>query len=223
MLRTLTLTAMMMLTAFAVQAEVVEIDIPGSTERLLIDLPEGWTEAHRETKDAQTLIEYIPGGQTVENWDDMITVTLLTRKMPGENPHENLAKLWAVIFGKTVCREEPKNPAVTSSDRNGFPAAAYSLGCLVKPIAKQVPQIYVRDYELISGLVINGNDGIYQVQRAWHTDEFKINDAGMIEDGYAAAKKIAAVSEETSSFVQRMVLPCDTAKSDRPCTAPPEN
>lgn len=219
-IRTIALAVALIFSAMAARAEIVEIDVPGSTERILIDLPEGWAEAHRETKDAQTLIEYVPEGQTVGNWDEMITVTLLTRKMPGENAHENLAKLWAVIFGKTVCREEPKSPVVVSGHHNGFPTAAYSLSCLVKPIAKKLPQIYARDYELISGLVIDGGDGIYQVQRAWHTDEFKVNEAGLIEDGYAAARKIAAVSEETGIFVERMVLPCDTADSAKPCTLP---
>ncbi len=45
-------------------------------ERLIMDLPEGWVLANHGKDENTELFEYVPQGQTMNNWKDMISILI---------------------------------------------------------------------------------------------------------------------------------------------------
>ena len=45
-------------------------------ERLIVDLPEGWVLGNHSKNELTELFEFVPEGQTVHNWTDMISIGL---------------------------------------------------------------------------------------------------------------------------------------------------
>ena len=220
-IRTITLAVALILSAMAAHAEIVEIDVPGSTERILIDLPDGWTEAYNKSSGTQTIIEYLPKGQSLDNWEEMITVTTLRTSSPlEEGTAEAVAKLVVTTFDASFCKAKFDTPTIVNGPRNNFPAAVFQLNCFVKPEAKTgTPGVHVREFEAVGGIVIQGRDGIYQVQRAWHTDEFNLD--GISTSAEQVVARLVAANDAIHDFSVAAVTPCDTTKNNRPCTAPP--
>ncbi|MBX3508302.1 MAG: hypothetical protein KF714_05910 [Parvibaculum sp.] len=225
-LRTLALAAIFILAASASRAETIEFEAPDSTERFIVELPKGWGEVHHKKSGSgdavQEMWEFLAKGQTTTNWDEMITVIIARSGNPGPQAHEDIARLTIEMFGQLFCKNLFGDASIHSGVRNGFPVAIYNVSCFTNPDAPSIPGVYSREFEMLSGLVIIGENSIYQLQRAWHTDEFEIDPkTGMAMDGYNALKKIAEFSQLTTSYVGSSTWPCNPARSDRPCTAPP--
>ena len=55
---------------------------PAYSQRLVIDLPQGWVLGHQDEKGKIKLFEYVPEGQTVTNWTDMFSVMIYSRGRP---------------------------------------------------------------------------------------------------------------------------------------------
>lgn len=207
----------------AARAEIVELNVPDSTERLLVALPDGWKEAHNKTAGNQTIIEYIPEGQSLDRWDDMITVTILRTPMPpSAGFSQSYSKLLITTFERSFCKSRFDPPSIINGPRNNFPSSVYKFDCFTKPEARTVaPGVHVRNFEMLGGIVIEGRYGIYQVQRAWHSDEFALNEKGEFAVPMRVADQVLAARDAIHDFGVASTTPCDTAAADRPCSAPP--
>lgn len=223
MLRTLAVAAIFLLSASPSRAETVEFDVPESSERLLVAIPDGWKEAHRKSDGRQTIVEYIPAGQSLDNWDDMITVTVL--RTPVTAPagfSQNYSRLFIESFESSYCDRRFDPPSIINGPRNNFPSSAYKFDCFTKPEAKTAAAgVLVRNFEMVGGIVIEGKHALFHVQRAWHSDEFKVNERGEFLVPMQVVDKVLAARDTIHDFGVGGTTPCDTAQSDRPCTAPP--
>lgn len=222
-LRTLALAAIFILAVSVSRAETIEFEVPDSTERLLVAIPDGWKETHRKTDERQTIVEYIPAEQSLDNWEDMITVTVL--RTPGAAPagfSQNYSRLFIESFESSYCDRRFDPPSIINGPRNNFPSSVYKFDCFTKPEAKTAAAgVLVRNFEMVGGIVIEGKRALFHVQRAWHSDEFKVNDRGEFLVPMQVVDKVLAAGDAIHDFGVGGTTPCDTARSDRPCTAPP--
>ncbi|MDO8837639.1 MAG: hypothetical protein Q7V31_01825 [Parvibaculum sp.] len=222
-LRTLSLAAIFILAASASRAETIEFEVPDSTERLLVAIPDGWKEAHRKTDERQTIVEYIPAEQSLKSWEDMITVTVLRTPIPAPSGFaQNYSQIFITTFENSYCDRRFDPPTVIGGPRNNFPSAVYQFDCFTKPEAKAAAAgVLVRNYEMVGGIVIEGKHGLFHVQRAWHSDEFKVNERGEFLVPMHVVDKVLAARDAIHDFGVGGTTPCDTAAADRPCTTPP--
>ena len=223
--RTGLLSALFALSAtVAAHAEIVQIDMPNSTERIAVTIPDGWKNAYSKKTDAGAIYEYVANGQSVSDWDEMITITVAPLSAVKEDRlNEKIAELSIRLFSANFCKSLFGQAGLMPDTRNGFPIAQYEAACFIKPEAKKLPNVLVKDFELLNGLVIVGKSGYFQVQRAWHTDDFAEKDekTGMRKNGLDTLKAIGDGAAKTSTYVYTSTMPCDTADSAKPCGPPP--
>lgn len=221
-IRTITLAVALIFSAMAARAEIVEIDVPDSTERLLMAVPDGWAEVHSKRTRSQVIIEYVPEGQSRYDWDEMITVTVLrTAKPQKTGAAEGFAMLLAVSFQSSFCAKLYGEPTLKKGVRNNFPVAVVHANCFVNPKAwMTLPDVYLRAFEALGGIVIHGDDGIYQVQRAWHTEEFKLDQNDNFIAQGEVVDRVAKANDAIHDFTTAGVTACDTADPEKPCKLP---
>jgi hypothetical protein len=129
-------------------------------EQLLIPFsPEEWKSwkiGSQGKRPGFTMIEYVPQGQTVQNWDRMLTVQIF------HNPKFGLAQLMggmkATFEGKQPC-EQTHLQAIGTKKMNGYDTSMHRLVCTR---SKQTGK-----GEVALMLGIQGRDAVYLVQRAW--------------------------------------------------------
>ncbi|MDP2123489.1 MAG: hypothetical protein Q8J92_03825 [Parvibaculum sp.] len=224
--RTIALAATFALAAIAANAEIIEVEVPDSTERVLFDLPAGWSKVFTDEKNSggvRTIIhEYVPDGQTEMKWDEMITVLLVRPvEAPDEEHHFNTAKVMTMKFYSDLCIARPERMMVPKETRNGFPTALFFMYCVVRPEAKAARPGLVRNLESLIGVSMTGRNGwSYQVQRAWHTDELEDDGKAGLKGSPAKRAELEAAQDAMVRFAQKQVVACDTADPAKPCTLP---
>ncbi|WP_071672844.1 hypothetical protein [Nioella nitratireducens] len=128
-----------------------------SGENLLLRLPTGFEEGYQATRGSDTISEYVPEGETVEDWTRMLTIQIF-REAGDADPVAYLGQLGTALSeacpgsGGNLLGQEPVD---------GLPAAAAFYVC---PAAEQdaPPQ------EVFLTQAIAGRDALYVVQIAWH-------------------------------------------------------
>jgi hypothetical protein len=127
-------------------------------ENLLVEIPTGYELAYSQKTDTGTINEFVPKGETVEKWSEMITVQLFP-------PHDN-AKFYATFESlvKQSCRSGFTHEVATQKE-NGYPVKVFHLLC---------PTNLQTDLGEVTFLkTIEGRDKFYVVQKAWHTEKFE--------------------------------------------------
>lgn len=135
-------------------------------EQLFVAIPSGWGEAWRQDQGSQTIVEYLPPGQSVSDWIEMITL----QDFPGAlvDPMAYLQKVVAA-FGdgcQATRHEGPRN-----SVENGYPVALAYVECKGPDPAKAAPGVVLKNVEFLSIKAIQGVTALHVVQRAWHGDD----------------------------------------------------
>lgn len=210
----------------AAHAGTIGIDIPDSTEKVLIDLPEGWVEAFTDEKASGTrrtiIHEYVPDGQTVSDWEEMITV-VLTRpeKAPDDEQYINNAKAMTIKFYRDLCIGHPERMMVPTETRNGYPTALFYMSCIVRPEAKAARPEQVKNLESLIGISMTSQGGwSLQVQRAWHTNKLEDDGKAGLKGPDKKRDEFEAAQAAMMKFAQEEVVICNTADSAKPCTLP---
>ena len=219
-------------------AEVTEIAIPDSDERLLVAIPDDWHLAY-ETGSIQAptgfyLREYIPKGQTVKNWDEMITIQVMRLDKPISDP---MLKEFAIRIGsafKANCLPDDKqiekdNFTIIEATRNGYTAVIYLIECYMKPeVVSATSKVHTRPYEVLSGALISSANYIYNVQRATHTDRLghsAPDDMRSFAEGsmadYNESMRFFEARTASKEFSLRGMTPCRIGSTQHPCNPPP--
>jgi hypothetical protein len=163
-------------------------------ELLHIDLPPGWMVGSSQRQGTTQLIEYIPKGQTLPEWKEMITVK--TFRGASLAPEEMLSN--AIHLTQKACTTSRQIKGIKSSTVNGYPAAEVVLICGENP--------YTHRAEITLYKAIQGRQALYLLQRAWSRAPFDARitliNSSLLQEGRA--------------FLGRAFL-CDTRDRERPC------
>jgi len=135
-------------TAGAAQAQ------PLKNENLLVGMPQGFKLGFKDSKNGMNMQEFIPTGETVQNWTEMVTVQVfLSRKDLQPTPFlAAMQKQWS-----DGCKGSTST-AVSTGKVNGYAAAAVLLRCPLLASTGKPETTMIK--------AIKGNDSFYVVQRA---------------------------------------------------------
>lgn len=131
-------------------------------ENLLVGIPDGFELGYQAAEGDQEIHEFIPTGESVEDWSAMVTIQIF-RGLPeleGDRFAISMAENW-----KSVC-EDGTAGKLTESEVNGFPFVLWTFVCPLNPQTGKPETMYFKG--------ITGSDAFYSVQYAFrqeHADE----------------------------------------------------
>jgi len=148
----------LMLPTYLAYADVKKIQFRDET--LSLPVPDSWVLAYQAQNDSEVIREFIPHGQTVEKWTDMITVQIFPRLVLVQ-PEEFLKKIGEE--SQKVCTD--------------FRIKIYPIARTDRVTALQYCTKYNKTGlgEITMLLAIKGKNAMYVVQRAWRGAEFKLD------------------------------------------------
>jgi hypothetical protein len=165
-------------------------------EFLFASPPEGWIVGHRSRQGNASIVEYVPAGQTVQSWTEMVTVQVWQGQQPSPDPKEFVLRI-AGRFQR-VCKKLQVAPP-SERQIGGYDNVSLALECR-EPDRSQAPsQVLSRNIEFLAVRAIRGRDGFYVVQRAWHGDT----------EPAEAPMKSEATMKEWGVYLSRVEV-CDT-------------
>ncbi len=129
-----------------------------TNENLLVPLPNDFQLGDTASHGPQSLTEYVPKGETVDNWSRMITVQILRNagNRNGAAFAANLANSWRVS-----CPGGDGAKAGAGTE-NGYPFTLWVFECPLNPATKKPETIFLK--------TIIGQDSLYDVQYAYRQE-----------------------------------------------------
>ena len=134
-----------------------------NTENIYFDLPPGFEKGFEESDDAFFIQEWVPKGESVNYWSEMLTLTI--QNMPNIDPVEffnHMADGWEEScpeYGGLLLHEGLEN---------NYPVALWFLKCPKNPMTNKPEFTYIKG--------IAGNDNFYTVQLAYALRSDEITD-----------------------------------------------
>lgn len=168
---------------------------PQPTEQLTLQPPEGWSQAFHLRQGSTELVEFIPAGQTLENWRDMVVVQTLFG-LKSMTPELYLGSATPGQMQENC--EDPRFGEIQKGKPNGYNAAFQIVEC---PVNKRSGK-----GEISMFLVIQGEVNTYALQRAWQVEPFAESHHSVPKE--ALDKAVAYL---------RSVRLCDPANPAHPC------
>jgi hypothetical protein len=141
-------------------------------ENLLFGPPPGFKIGYQSSHDNQSITEWVPSGETVEDWTQMATVLVFR--------HASVdAATFLQSIGKRWFSDCPGSGAkgIFTDQVNGYVVSMLLLRCPRNPSTGKPETTAFR--------VIKGNDALYTVQRAFRAD---LSDKDLEETMHALAK-----------------------------------
>lgn len=124
-----------------------------SAERLLVQAPAGYVVAHQGQSPRGRIVEFVPNGQTVDNWTDMVTVQVFPRqKASSQEFATHMRTTWQKTCGPFSVRDQSALPI------NGYPSNRWLATCDLNPKTRQP--------ESAAMVSIRGTEALYVVQVA---------------------------------------------------------
>lgn len=123
-------------------------------ENLLLAIPNGYTAAFQTSDDSMEMSEFVPEGETVDDWSHMITVQVIrgNTTFSADSFSRQLAELW------TASCAGSEGKAVADGTDNGYPYAVWLYSCPLNSGTGLPETTYSK--------VIAGADALYSVQFA---------------------------------------------------------
>jgi hypothetical protein len=190
----LLLSLLTVVTLSTAMAQPSPLRKPLAAERLVMPLfPADWIEVRREAGPTE-VVEYVPVGQTVDVWQDKITLEVyhelnnlpldaIQRRLQGQNRN----RCTGVIEGP-----------LQSGLNNGYPSAFWTLGCRYLNANGLGETRYTK--------AIQGEYSLYVLSRLWQTPTF---------GGDGPAIDPAAISDGVAFLTTSIV--CVPESADHPC------
>jgi hypothetical protein len=134
-------------------------------ENVMALVPSGWKMGFHARQGNLQITEFVPEGQTVDNWKSLLTIQIVFGGL-SKTPRQVFEE--AVALGRRLCPNE-ESVLITTGEENGYPFALWMQMCRNNP---QVNQAEVTLFK-----VIQGNDSFYFVHRAWRMPTVSPNQA----------------------------------------------
>lgn len=124
-------------------------------ENLLTTAPTGYHVGFRNKTDDGLITEWVPAGETVENWTEMVTVQVFYHlRVSPEAFMSNLETRWL----KSCPGAGPAQP-IANAVENGYPTLVWLLNCPQNPASGKMEITWFK--------AVQGNDSFYLVQKAF--------------------------------------------------------
>lgn len=119
-------------------------------------LPAGFAAAFRDNSNGVDMTEYVSKGQSVEKWQEMITIQVMNgKKRPSaEDAFRFIGQGWL-----SVCRDGSVQKTEVPPTLNGYPVLAWVAGC------QRNPQSGTPEFTFFKA--IEGRDALYIAQYAF--------------------------------------------------------
>ena len=124
-------------------------------EVLQMPLPEGYEQGYSDNSETQNLVEFVPLGQTVENWQELLTVQVFY----------GMTNIAARDFAEGVIGASAEHcPGATGAviqnePENGYDVALFMVSCPGMADSERP------EWTLFKGIL--GKDSFYLVHKAW--------------------------------------------------------
>lgn len=165
--------------ALSAQAQNAPPPKPLAAERLVMPLfPGGWNMVTNSQASDVELVEYVPAGETSQQWQEKITLQIFhgLNSLPLDAIH-NRARTNHV----ENCDVGPIAGTLQTGDSNGYFSAFWTLGCQRTRQTGHGETVYAK--------AIQGVETLYVVTRSWRTAPFAGEGppipSGSIQDGLA--------------------------------------
>lgn len=168
-------------------------------ENLIVPVPADWKVGFQASQVNHQIIEFVPEGQTIQNWQDLLTIQIFFGRT-SITPLSFFEEMNAVI--QQLCPESEASIAM-NGEENGYPFLLWVNMCRNNP---QVNQAEVTLFK-----AIQGNDSLYLVHRAWRTPPVAPNEPIQIRTDEI----------EAWAYFMSLVQVCDTRIPEQSC--PTEN
>lgn len=135
--------------AFGAPARALE------AENLLITKPKSYTVGYQKKSDTQMMSEWVPQGESVEAWTEMVTVQIFfnMRDVSPAAYRKRMEKLWGdACLGSQVMN-------VKQGDENSYPTMTWALRCPNNAKTGKPEFTWMK--------AIQGKDSFYLVQKAY--------------------------------------------------------
>ena len=124
-------------------------------ENFITPLPQGFKIGLSTSRPGLTFQEFVPAGETVQNWSEMVTIQILLgqKSRPSAPFLQNMSAIWA-----RACPNMSHGPLVGGLV-NGYPSATLLLTCSHDPITGKPETTLFR--------TVSGADSFYVAQYAF--------------------------------------------------------
>jgi hypothetical protein len=164
-------------------------------ENLMITVPIGWEMGFQARQGNFQIVEFVPEGQNVDNWQSLLTMQIVFGGL-SKSPRQVFEE--SASLTRRVCPNLDVSLALTGEE-NSYPFALWIQNCPNNPQVNQA--------EITLFKVIQGNDSFYFVHRAWRLPTVSPNEAIPIDPNELA---------EWGRYM-RLVGVCDTRIPERNC------
>ncbi|WP_343715022.1 hypothetical protein [Inquilinus sp.] len=166
-------------------------------ELLFVPIPQGWVLANRGTTPEMILSEYVPAGQTVDRWSDMITVMTIDRQA-APSLAVLVQRLDQRFRSGAGCAVAPLVEPPTFRSDGPYPFAVQAVIC------GRTENGGMGEY--MAHRVIEGRDAYYDVQRSWR-----------LPPATSANLPVTAKMRDEAIGLLQAVGVCDNRLPDRKC------
>ena len=124
-------------------------------ENLLTPLPDGFRIGFHEANARQSIAEYVPKDETVDDWSRMVTVQIFygVKNFDPDAFAGNLGKKWASACPGGGARK------ITAGVENGYPFSLWMVDCPLNPQTRKPETMWLK--------AMSGADALYSVQYAY--------------------------------------------------------
>lgn len=127
-------------------------------ENLLVTVPKGFKAGHQARNGQQAINEFVPAGETVDNWSEMVTVQIFFNRRD-LSPAQFRARIES---GWTKACSGGAAQSVSAAPENGYPALMWKLTCPRNPATGKPENTWFK--------AIAGQDSFYVVQKAFRSE-----------------------------------------------------
>ncbi len=138
--------------------------------KFTVPIPDGFVHVFSDQNPVE-LHEFVPSGESMTNWSEMITISSMSGTYIDANGAlKDYASIKLLSYIGN-CTDALMNPVLEPGRIDGKVSFSTSFGCITKPEVREMPQIDVRPFEFLSVTYVQGEDKVYEVQRAIHFDD----------------------------------------------------
>ena len=154
---------------------------PIYSQKVNHSLPVGWTPVYENATRSQYIIEFVPKGQTVEKWNDMLTIIGFRGAAPSAEPIDAIRGTSQNI--KKACPNDMVFEEIGETIIDGYRSYEAIVGCAKMP-EKHLSGISKGQGEISYYLAIEGENDIYFIQKARRLKAFSKSSPPLTQKNY---------------------------------------
>lgn len=169
----------------------------GKGEIFFAAIPEGWHALPRNPENSvhMQVAEWMPAGQKIESWTDMITLQVFPR-FAGVDPVSFLDRLAGSY--QQNCEKSGATPPLTD-EVNGFPTAFRLINC-TRDLTRQTGEVALFR-------ATTGRQALYLFQRVFRVPEFEVGGKPVSDEAMKTAFEVIRVGWACQKGSQKQVCP----------------